>query len=186
MSWHREGLLSWSPSCVCPRPAHSGGLGLCPAASSPLGTVRPGLLTMASWVPSGHRAAHEAELQAQAPGHLAELSCLANAGHPVKYIESPSWQTMSQAWGAHRRTPPPAWRHASPGGACGQRTPGGRVVERKELRPIRPGSESWPSLPSRVLRPARSPLTLSFSFCEMGVRVRLPQRRCLDSGSQSK
>lgn len=56
------------------------------------------------------------------------------------------------------------------------------MVERKELEPVCPGSE--PQLCD--FGPARSPLTLSFSFYKMGVILYLPQRWCSDHISQSK
>lgn len=55
-------------------------------------------------------------------------------------------------------------------------------MERKE-QPRRPGSEPWPShlqLCSLNFGPARSPLTLSFSFYKTGVILCLPQRWRLD------
>lgn len=60
-------------------------------------------------------------------------------------------------------------------------------MRRKELQPVCPGSEPQPGRPQLSgLGPARSPLTLSFSFSKMGVILCLPQRPCLDYISHSK
>lgn len=88
----------------------------------------------------------------------------------MKCIQVPAQQAVfrgfSQAWAptAHTsaRDQPPAR-----GGLC-QHLPGRRVVERKELQPVPPGSESRPGHPQLChRRPRRSLLVLSIFSCSV-------------------